>query len=219
MANNKKDRFNGTQIKFAVGYAPDAIEPTSINTSVATAPVFNHTSHGLKSGDVIYLSGVDYSSASGYFPVKVNDANSFVLIGSNFSFLSSSEVSKVRYHKAEMSGFCDATNINIKSFSVSMEPVTTNCDVVKQEIGTVETGETSMSINWKIDHELHHKLENMGEMQIPTYYQFKGMGSNRVRGFKAFVSAFEYSGEVDSYYSGDITLKHQSLKHDVLLDA
>lgn len=219
MTNNKKDRFNGTQIKFAIGYEREGLTPTSITNTVPTAPVFNHNAHGLQTGDVVFLSGTDYPSASGYFPVKVNSENDFVLVGVNFSFLSSGELSKVRYHKATMSGFCDATNIKITPFTISTETVTTNCDEVKQEIGTVEAGETSMSINWKIDHELHHTLENMGEKQIPTYYQFKRMGGNRLRGFKAFVSAFEYSGEADGYYSGDINLKHQSLKHDILLNA
>lgn len=214
----KKNKFNGTQIKIATGYDGNLRTPTSITVTVPTAPVFNMTGHGLQSGDVIYLSGVDYSSASGFFPVKRNSDGAFVVVGANFSFLSSADLSKVRYQKVIMSGMCDARNIKLTSFSTSSDDVTTNCDEVKVEESIVEAGESSMEINWKLDSRLHQQIENMGEAQAPTYIQFKPLNVNILRGFKATVSSFEYSGEVNGYYSASVGFKHQSLKHDIELN-
>lgn len=214
----KGNKFNGTQIKFAVGYDEEGKQAAEINTSVMTAPVVTLQNHGLKTADLVWLSGVAYSSASGYFPVKVNDENSFVLVGVNFSFLSTDEIQAIRIHKAKVSGMCDAKNIKITSFNTSSEDVTTNCDEVKMEEYSVEAGESSMDINFKDDNDLHLVLENFGETQTPTYIQLKRLHGKRVRGFKTLVSAFEYSGEVNSYYSGSVNFKHQSLKHDILLD-
>lgn len=214
----KKDKFNGTQIKIAVGYDSTTKTPTSINTSVPTAPVFTLSGHGLVSGDVVWLSGTEYPTASGYFPVKKSSDSTFIVVGVDFSFLSSADLNKIRYQKAEMSGMCDARNIKATSFNISLEDVTSNCDPVKVEEGIIETGESSMDLNWKIDNRLHQKLENMGETQTPTYYQFKKWGGSIVRGYKATVNSFEYSGEVNGYYSASVGFKHQSLKHDIELN-
>lgn len=213
---SKIDKFNGTQIRFAVGYEPQFTTPERIETNaIAISPTFHVTSHGLKDADVIYLTGLGYIAGSGYFPVKVKDENSFIVVGADFSFATDNDLTQVQFAKAKLSGMCNAKNIKITPYTISTEDITTNCDLVKQEAGSVEAGSMSMDLHWQIDNALHQALENMGATQTPTYYQFRKHGGAIIRGFKGLVNSFEYSGEVNSNYSGSIGLKHQSLMHDV----
>ena len=210
-------KFNQTQIKIALGYATQTVTPSKIERTDPRAPVFTSAKHGLATGDVIFLSGTDYSTASGYFSVAVSDENTFTVSRPDFSLLSASDLAKLVYAKAEMSGLCEAKDIDITPFSVDYENVTTNCDEVSHEEGTVKAGEGSMNIYWSMDKELHLKLEEMGQNQTDTYFQFRQPKGKRVRGYQCTVSAFSYSGEADSNYSGRVGVKFQSLKHDVLL--
>lgn len=212
------DKFNGTQVRFALSYEPQFTKPESIDVGVtAVSPTLTASAHGLKDGDVIWLRGLNYIAGSGYFSVKIKDANSFIVVKADFSMATESDLQAIEFAKAKLSGMCDIKNLKITPYKITMEDATTNCDLVKQERGTVETGEVSFDLNWQADNELHRDLEDAGENQIPIFYQFRKHGGKRIRGFKSTVSSFEYSGEVNSYYSGSIGLKHQSLKHDVEL--
>ena len=118
-------KFNQTQIKIALGYATQTVKPSKIDPADPRAPVFTSAKHGLATGDVIFLSGTDYSTASGYFSVAVSDENTFTVSRPDFSLLSAADLAKLVYAKAEMSGLCEAKDIDITPFSVDYETVTT----------------------------------------------------------------------------------------------
>lgn len=216
----RSNQFNGVQIKFAVGYDnKNWVTPTQIDQSNPLAPIIETGDyHGLKDADVIWLEGLGYSGGRGYFPVKVKDEWHFIVVGADFTMATSDELRQIQFAKAIMSGMCHTKNLNITPFTVSASEDTLNCDLIKQETGHVEAGEASMNLNWLIDDTLHEALEEMGETQKPTYYQFKRHQGKRVRGFKAVVNAFKYGGEVNGKFSADVTLRHQSLKHDIKLE-
>ena len=116
-----------------------------------------------------------------------------------------------------MSVFCEAKDLDITPFSADYETGTTNRHAASPQEGPVKAGEGSMNIYWSMDKELHLKLEEMGQNQIATYFQFRQPNGKRVRGYQCAVSEFSYSGEADGNYSGKVGFKFQSLKHDVLL--
>lgn len=210
----QKRSFYQTQIK--IGKQPEQLDSTITAITAAMPPVATDDNHGLETGDVVFLQS-DYHGANGFFTVKKQGDNAFELVGQDFR--GAGTIGNVKYQKVEMSGFCDATGIDVEPATISFSEVTTNCDNYPKEEGELEAGSMSMEIYYDPEEPMHQLLEGAMFSQESLYVQTKPKGVMILRGFVVAVESWKYSGKVKEKYSGSVGFKIQSRPHDVRLTA
>lgn len=210
-------KFGGTEIRIAVGVDAQKRKPNDIVLTNLRKPVFTVNNHGLETGDVVFLVGTQGSMTSGYFPVNKVDENAFEVLYANFASLSADAVSKIEYHNAIMTRFCDAEKKSVDLGKPTYKERGTNCDEVKQKRGKVEPGSTSFACGYYPDEEVYIKIKDMFEEQTPTYMQMRAPKSRILRGFRCLVESFKYDADHDTDYQLALGFTHNSLSQDVLM--
>ncbi|QMT33618.1 hypothetical protein LNQ82_03715 [Conchiformibius steedae DSM 2580] len=207
-----KRSFYETQIKF--GRKPDTVNQ-SLTIGASKDPDIAATGHGLETGDVIYIEGASHPAANGFFTVKTRSSTNFTLVGQDFT--GAGRISGARYAKVTMTGFCDATSIDVEPAGVSFTDVTTNCDNYPQEEGELEAGSASMELYYDPESRVQQMLENAMFSQETLYMQTKPKGVNIVRGFACSVENWKYRGKVKDKYTANVGFKLKSRPHDATL--
>lgn len=215
--SSKRFKFHGSTISVLTGFSDDSPSHAITGITQANPAVVTSSSHGLSTGDIIQIAGVQgMTEVNGeIYAVVVVDANTFQLHGVNSEGYGA-YVSAGGFDEGELSNFCELTDYNRTGAAAAELDATSLCSTAKEfEVDLPDFGTTELGFNFAPRTAIQEALQesyNSGD-KTAVVVQLPNSGGHMVQlGFVQNTS--ETSGR-GALWSGTATIRNTGARLDV----
>ena len=208
-----KQKVFNTKVGFSTGPAQSATAKPITALTAENMPIITAATHGLESGDVIAIKGLNDDRDTVYIVEKV-DETKFMLPGEDWSARDAiTAATNVTFTKQAISTLCDVTSLDIDDLQISYEDETTICSKSKEP--TDEFGTISMDANWLPKDLLQRTLKGYRRSQEKFIVFIVPPKSGIVYGWRAMVSQFQRQGDADGKYEASMEFQVDSYEAEI----
>lgn len=217
MAGGQRFKFNGSTIKFLVGWSADSPSGTITAITKANPAVVTETAHGKATGDVVRILGAlgmtEVNNRA--FVIEKIDANSYRLLDVNSTDYGT-YTSGGKSDSALFSTLCELTGYNRQGGTSPEIPATSQCSTAQEfEIGLPDYGTTQIDYNFApVTSSVQAAIQAAYEAgtEFGARVTLPGSGGFMVQ--IGFVQQTSESAQVGGLWTGSFTMRNTGPRYD-----
>ena len=208
-----KQKVFNTKLGISVGPEQAAQGKPITAITAGNMPVVTAATHGLESGDVISIKGLNDDRDTVYIIEKI-DETSFMLPSEDWSVREAITAGVgLTFTKHAVSILCDVTSLDIDDLQISYDDDITLCSKSKE--ANEEFGTIGVDANWLPKDLLQRTLKAYRRSQEKFIVFIKPPKTDTIYGWRVMVSQFQRQGEADGKYEASMEFQVDSYEAEI----
>lgn len=216
MAGGQRYKFNGSNIQFVTGFSTSSPSGHITGATKANPCVITQATHGLTSGDVIKITGVEGMTElnDGVFVIEKLTANTYSLLDVDSTDYGT-YTREGQVDEAIFSRLCELTGYNRSGGTSPEIPATSQCSTAQEfEIGLPDFGSVQVDYNFAPQNTVQAALEAFYRSGETCGYKVTLPNSGGVMVGLGFIQQTSEQASVGGLWTGSLTMRCTGPRHD-----